>query len=233
MKRILKSLAIAAVCTAVFAPSAQANLITNGSFETYTLPASGNLGSGGLTHSGTLNSGEWTIITNNPASGSLPGWTSLGNPGLGIELRNNVAGQASDGTTFVELDTTGNSLMFQNIATIFGVQYSLTFDYSPRPGVSAASNPIEVLWNGVSLGSLTGNGIPNSSNHWVTYFGEVTGGNPSSTLTFRAVGASDSLGGSLDNVTLVASSVPEPGSLALLGLGLAGLGWARRRKAHA
>ena len=47
---------------------------------------------------------------------------------------------------------------------------------------------------------------------------------------FRAVGTDDSLGGSLDAVSLSVFSIPEPATLALLGLGLAGLGFARRRK---
>jgi hypothetical protein len=54
----------------------------------------------------------------------------------------------------------------------------------------------------------------------------VTGSN---TLEFRAVGTSETLGGSLDNVTVEA--VPLPGSLGLLGAGLAALGFARRRRA--
>ncbi len=35
----------------------------------------------------------------------------------------------------------------------------------------------------------------------------------------------------LDNINTVKSAIPEPGSLAILGLGLAGLGFARRKKA--
>ena len=198
MKRILKSLAAVAVSAAVFAPVAQAGII-NGSFEANIQAA-----------------GTWANYAN------LIGWG--GGPG-GIELRNNVAGAAYDGVNYVELDTYQNSMATQLITTS-GVLYNLSFAYSPRQGVPASSNGIDVYWNNVLVGSFTGNGSI-SGNNWTLETIQVLGTSPSSVLQFRAVGTSDSLGGSLDAVSI--TEVPEPATLGLLGLGLVGMGWARRR----
>lgn len=197
-----KLLAIAAL---VSVPAfAQANLVVNGSFEDYT----------------SIAPGRWANF------GSGYGWTT--GP-LGVEVRNAVAGTAADGVRFVELDTTGNSWISQTIHTHANQTLELSFSYAPREGVVAGSNGIQAFWNGTSLGAFTANGNPNSG--WMDLSFDVqadAGG--LGTLMFRAIGKSDSYGGSLDNV--VVTAVPEPDSAALM---LAGLGIlaavARRRKA--
>ena len=113
----------------LFANAAVQNLVVNGGFEATNQA-----------------NGTWNIYQN------VSGWTG---GGAGIEIRNNVAGTASEGRNFVELDTTQNSSMSQVISTTAGQNYILTFDFSPRPGVAANSNGIEVLWNNSRLGSLT------------------------------------------------------------------------------
>lgn len=177
---------------------ASANLVVNGSFED-DIQASGT----------------WSV-------GPLTGWNS------GAELRNNVAGTASDGVNFVELDHYFNGSIFQSFTGLSG-QYNLSFDYSARPGVGIASNPIQAWWNGVLLTTVSASGIGQSGNNWST-LGFLVSGTGNDILTFAAAGTSDSLGGSLDNVILTAVPEPETYGMMLAGLGLIGFA-ARRRRA--
>jgi Protein of unknown function (DUF642)/PEP-CTERM motif len=187
-----------------FLAAASTNLITNGSFEAN---AQANT--------------TWNIYNN------LTGWT--GGRG-GIELRNNVAGKAYEGKNYVELDTWTNSSMSQSFNSLLGQSYVLSFAYSPREHVAASSNGIQVLWNGADLGTFTGTAAA-SGNVWEVETLNVFGTGGLTTLSFKAVGRSDSYGGSLDSVS-VTTAIPEPETYALMvaGLGLMAL-VARRRKA--
>ena len=196
----MRRIALAALLAAPL--MASANLVANGSFEADSQAAN-----------------SWSIYP------GLTGWTS---GRAGIELRNNVAGAAYDGVNFVELDTTQNSRMSQTVGTTLGQNYTLSFAYAPREGVAAGSNGIEVFWNGAALGSFTGNGA-GSGNAWVLGSLNVTGAANTSTLMFRAIGGSDSYGGSLDAVSLTAA-VPEPETYALMLAGLATVGFVARRR---
>jgi len=189
-----------------------ASLLINGSFE-----------------STTQTSGTWHVYP------SIDGWTTTF--GKGIEIRNNVAGSAQEGSNFVELDShpnPGNSWMSQTFSSPNSV-LDISYWYAARPGTGKSTNGIEIWLNGTEIGNLfspgdSGDGTDNTT--WALYSAIVTGISGSNTLEFRAVGTSDTYGGSLDNVSVSAvQAVPVPGTLGLLGLGLAAMGVLRRRKA--
>lgn len=81
------------------------------------------------------------------------------------------------------------------------------------------------------VGTLFGGGTVTqtltASNIWTNY--SLSGFTNLTQLVFRNVDADAGI--SIDNLNSDAAAVPEPATLALLGLGLAGIGFARRKKA--
>ena len=198
MKRLLTT----ATLFAALATAHADNLLVNGSFEDQAQAP-----------------GSWHVYDH------LTGWATVA--GSGIELRDNIAGRALDGRNFVELDAYSNSAMAQTVATTAGAAYTLSFAYSARAGVGAQSNPIEVLWDGGLLASVTANGIGLTEHDWHSFSYTVLG-TGRDTLVFRAAGTNDSLWGSLDAVSL--SAVPEPSTWLLLVGGFIVIGWSVLRR---
>ncbi len=200
--------AIAALVLSAVLPCAQANsnLVVNGSFEATAVAPGG-----------------WVNVA------SIEGWTWLAGPGTGFELRNNAVGTAFDGSNFIELDTNGNTTIGQSFTNLVaGGIYQLSFAYSPRINESTGTNGIQVLWNGQQLGNtLSAQG--GNVHGWVVHSFDVSALAGTNWLSFRAVGKSDSLGGSLDAVRLV-SQVPEPTSYALMLGGLFAIAALKRRR---
>ncbi len=200
-----KLLTAAALSLPLLAAAAPINLVVNGGFEA-TQQANGT----------------WSL------QGSLPGWTRVAGPGTAFEVRNNVAGAAHTGSNFIELDSNGNTTIEQLFNSLVpSAAYTLSFAYSPRPGVGAASNGINVFWNGQQLApTLTGNG--GAQHSWNVFSFDVYAAAGANSLRFASVGNNDSLGGSLDSVSL---TVPEPGALGLAAFAVFGVWAARRRRA--
>jgi hypothetical protein len=142
MNKTRPAFLILAAALFISAPATAASII-NGSFEDNVLA-----------------NGTWKIFnsTVNDATHSttlVNGWSS--SPGnQGIEIRNNVAGQAYHGNNFVELDTDANSLAYQNIATVAGQLYEVSFAYSTRPGVTGPvdTNNLSVFLEWRLIGNL-------------------------------------------------------------------------------
>jgi hypothetical protein len=199
----------AVLCALAAVPiAAQANLLVNGSFEDPLIA-----------------DGTYALFT------SIPGWTLASGPS--IELQRNIAGSPYDGLQFLELDSDANSSVYQDVSTVVGAPYSLRFAYTPRPGVGAASNGVDVFVNGSSVASLTG--IGGAGTAWQVYEFLFTG-NGSSRIQFTGVGISDSLGGYIDAVSVdrtrpADQPVPEPNAFSLLLAGaLAGCACMRPRR---
>ncbi len=159
-------------------PFAGADLIVNGSFE----------------HHAPLGRRNRGILD------SLDGWVV--EQGRVEIQRGRMAGiTAADGISKLELDSDGNSSIYQDIPTVAGGRYRLMLAYAPRVSSKRSkgtdTNDIQVWWDDRLVATLSGD-----SRRWTTYHFDLTAEGDSSRLTLTAAGASDTRGGLVDDVRL-------------------------------
>lgn len=184
------------------------NLLVNGDFETPIV----------------VNGAQWDIFPEGtPGLGWNVRW-ELGQPttfGPGptsqplvanLELHRGVAGWLSqNGSQHAELDTDWDGPsgplngepalvnIYQDIPTIAGQKYLLSYYYSPRPGELSTNNTLKVRINGVEIDSHTDNG--GGQTFWTLFSNLVTATGPTTRVEFAAGDTPDSLGVFLDNVS--------------------------------
>jgi Protein of unknown function (DUF642) len=164
------------------------NLILNGSFEEPVADLN--------THAG----GRWESFE------TIPYWSSTG----GFEIWNNLYGGGSASSSQnIELDGAANTTISQSVTTEIGARYTLSFDFSARPGV--ASNSVAVTANSLSLLTATVDGTALSSNVWTPYQQSFVANATSTVISFADTGVSDSLGTLVDNVSLCYVAEPVYG----------------------
>lgn len=227
MSNVFAKLALATIAaTGLFVSAAHANLVTNGSFEASS-PA-----------------------VKSYFAGNVPGWsggsklTFIAPPGTADNASQYLAvygpfpATSPDGGNFILADGDRNysSAFYQTISGLtVGSSYTLTF-WQAAGQQRGFTGPTTEQWK-VSFGgdtqysslySLPQGGVGPWQQQTMTFIASAA----SQVLTFLAVGTP---GGAppisfLDGVSLEATSVPEPATLGLMGLGLAGLVAARRRR---
>ncbi|MEL7496446.1 MAG: putative Ig domain-containing protein [Planctomycetota bacterium] len=130
----------------------------------------------------------------------VSGFTSVrGN----VEIQDNhpSVGRPSEGNQHLELD--GLNAIFRDVATVAGDQYEIVFDYSPRSGVDADGNAIELWWDGQRVERISAEGRGNSGTDYREYRFDLSQFSGDMTrLEFRSNDPDDKigLGGLLDNI---------------------------------
>lgn len=120
----------------------------------------------------------------------------------------------------------------QTVALTVGTPYTLSFYLGNADNTVSTYllfSSLEVFINGATQGVFTSTATTVNAISWELFSFNFTPTVASNTILFQNRTTGDNFTG-LDDVSLVAA-VPEPGSFALLGLGLLGLGFMRRRRA--
>jgi hypothetical protein len=200
--------ALALVALAAPAARAQQNLVSNGTFETLA-------GSGPAAWSNANPGGANWGVRQAPHTGVFALYLQGDGRGFSTPASFSAAGQT--------------------IATAAGQSYTISF-WAFNGSQASTPNRLQVLFGGSLLFDemLTNSGIASYAQFTVT--GVAAGA--ATDLVFR--GWHQGSGNNVDDVTMVAASttpplstVPEPGTWALVGTGLAGVLAAGRRRARA
>lgn len=189
----------------------QTNKIVNGDFEEPEVTSSDKWD---IFETGTAGLG-WTVEW----AGSQNTFGGQDRPAAALqELHEGVNGWAPyTGNQHAELDSDwdgpGGPLnnepalvkIYQNVPTVAGTLYKLTYAYAARPGTSSADNGLEVRVDNTLINTHNSAGVGSTVN-WQLFTHTFVATDQSTKVEFKGIGDNNSLGVFLDAVSLVEMS---------------------------
>lgn len=172
----------------------------------------------GIVMATAMSSAQANLIVNGGFDQGMTGWTCSGADACAANAGGNP------GKALTGYDNSGYTSLFQNVATVAGAIYQLSFD---SKATYVAGNEIGYSFSG--FGNV--NWVPVTTAYAHSKGSFVATGKLTRVEFFLATNPNTGTF-FVDNVSLdlTGTTLPEPASLALLGLGLAGLAAAGRRR---
>jgi Protein of unknown function (DUF642) len=208
MRQLQRTFAAATLLASLMVAPSRADVITNGSFETPTVPA-----------------GSFTDFPG--TSTGITGWTVVGNDVAvvsGTFVSNGITFQAEDGAQWLDLTGINSNSkangVSQNVATVIGQSYNVSFWVgSTTDGSIYFPSTVDLSINGGARTSFTNPTAPINMLNWEQFTANFTATSTTTNFTFFNGGASNNNNSALDNVTFTSTAaIPEPGPLVLMGL---------------
>ena len=202
-----------------------AQLVTNGGFETPVVPV-----------------GSFVLAT--PGSSVIPGWSVVGAVGHVAPISTAFVSRgftfpSQSGAQWLDMTGLSNSAtgVEQAVTTVPGTAYDLSFwvgNIVDPTGFYGSSSTVNVFVNGIALTPATNaGGAGTTTQSWQQFVRSFTATGTSTTIRFlNGDPVTDNENG-LDAVVLTpaaVSAVPEPGTVWLVTVGLAGLSLRLRRR---
>jgi hypothetical protein len=211
MKKLIVMILSLCLCWAGAAFGAE--LVLNGSFEEPVVDTANGCYAGGT---------GWDYCYTEDVPGWTVEWVSVVGYG-NLEFHNAGVGLGVPylGNQYVEMDTHGSSTppdanvsIYQDFMTCGG-DYTISYAWRPRPGVTAASMKLEVYWDG----QLVATHIPLSSS-WTEENLVMSTSLGTHRLEFKEVGTGDQLGTFLDAVSVQGANAELPNACTSINIKL-------------
>ena len=163
-------------------------------------------------------------------TGGIAGWTI---EGAEVAIVDFTGVGGSDGDQFLDISGAGfndlNNGISQNVSTVVGQEYRLSFDIGSLSVFSYSPSTIDLRIGGGSRTSFTNPDAPFDAMNWKSFEVMFTATQSSTTIAFY-LGAERLIGANLDNIVLSTGAVPEPSSVVIMSLlTLCGAAYARQK----